>query len=234
MKYLLLTAVVVLSLVATASAGQKNRNRNNDQQNNSNGDSNGRNFKKYLQNSGGNSKSKFAHKFNEQQDQQSSSNSNNQSKKQGKKWQYQRPQLDPGRPDGRVETPDVTPAQTQPLSRPGYIFVNGHWERAKPGVATTGNTTNATVEVRDHRVVDPRHQGHHGHRNPSTPDGTTVTDSPPQDLTGQTVYGEGPGLHSLWPIKGFKVRNSDHRDVKVPYTPSTLTPPPSVRPAGKK
>jgi hypothetical protein len=244
MKRLLLTAVVVLSLVATASAGQKNRNRNNDQENNNSNSNNGGNFKKYLQNNGGNSKFKFAQKFNQQQDQQSSESSNNQFKKQGKKWQYQRPQLDPGRPDGRVETPNVTPAETQPLSRPGYIFVNGHWERAKPGVVTTGNTTNATVEIRDHRYVEPsgHGSGQYGYGKPfypTTPSGTTVTNSPPRDLTGQTIYGEGPGLHSVWELihidfPELKMATRDHRDVQTPYTESTLPPPPSVRPPGKK
>lgn len=261
MKCALLTAVVVLSvfgLVASASAGQKHRNR----------DENNSNSEKYRQNSNSNSQSKlnFIQKFNKSQTQNSqnirpswkangdsfgTSNGNAEHKKHGKKHQQQM-QLDPGRPDGRVQVPDIaTPQLPLPPSRPGYVFVNGHWERAKVGSATTGNPINASVEVRDHRAVEPTgtsgrggRPGHGGYF-PSTPKdsstssgGVMVTDSPPRDLTGQTVYGEGPGLHSLWDFvhmdfPELRLTTTDHRDVKVPYATSTLPPPPSVRPAGK-
>jgi hypothetical protein len=111
MKRSLLTAVVVLSvffLVASASAGQKNHKKDQ----NSNG-----NFQNYAQNLGLNLQSgqgqgiagiitKFTSKSHKHHDD---------------------PQpLDPNRPDDRVPVAPVTPQ-----GPPGFVFVNGHWERER-------------------------------------------------------------------------------------------------------
>lgn len=68
--------------------------------------------------------------------------------------------LDPGRPDDRV--PVEEPVVVTPPSRPGFVFVDGHWEREKaPKVPTTivdpASTvgTTGTVVVRDHRTQKP-------------------------------------------------------------------------------
>jgi hypothetical protein len=63
--------------------------------------------------------------------------------------------LDPGRPDDRVPVDEpVTPP-----SRPGYVWVNGHWERerasTKPTVIVDPIQTQSTIVVRDHRTVKP-------------------------------------------------------------------------------
>jgi hypothetical protein len=264
MTRVFLTAVVVCSMlvpVTNASAGQRSRNRgqnknsqnNNGNQNqnnnvNHNGYSNGNSNQGVSQNGNANRRPKL-NAVQQLIQQHGHSQHNNHpvwNQNGGHTNHHQEPaQLDPGRPDGRVEVADVAaPVQTPPPSRPGYVFVNGHWERATANsAAMIGTPTNASVEIRDHRTDQPTNHGARpgtGYYQPTTSDGTTVTDSPPRDLTGQTVYGEGPGLHSLWPIRGFEADNvgvRDHRDKSsrpaTPYTPSTLPPPPSIRPPGK-
>ena len=153
--------------------------------------------------------------------------------------------LGPGRPDGRVETPDVV---TMPPSRPGYVWKNGHWERAKavntseatlllttppsrPGyvwnngqweraksvgtsVSTQGRPLNTAVEIRDHRTVVTPPPARSSGRGSYAPYGRYGVTPPPVDKAGNTVkvtvtpgsqrdrtiYGTGPGLHSLWDI----------------------------------
>jgi hypothetical protein len=86
--------------------------------------------------------------------------------------------IDPGRGDGRVP---VGPAPvTTPPARPGFVWVDGHWEREKapPKVA---NPYSPGVEVRDHRTPAGNASGGtiiRDHRTPSdwAPAGTTVRD----------------------------------------------------------
>ncbi len=84
----------------------------------------------------------------------------------------------PIKPDDRVEVPEPQPPQgppgyvwvnghwerekaipEPPQSRPGYVFVNGHWERASAtqatssGVATIVNPLPAQMQVRDQRTT---------------------------------------------------------------------------------
>lgn len=260
MKRALLTAVVVLSvigLVASASAGQKHpyRDPNN---------SNDGNLQKYAQNPSSNLQSKlnFVQKFNQPQAQNSqnirpswkangdtfgTSDGNASPKKHGKKHQQQM-QLDPGRPDGRVQVADVAPpVATLPPSyaRPGYVFVNGHWERAKANgtsVSTPGGPLNATVEIRDHQSVvtttsagssgrgsNVPYGSYDGHKPPPVGNNSSVqvTDSQgrPRD---NTIYGTGPGLYDflkihdprlLWeyrPGAGFTAPQHPSRDHRTP------------------
>ncbi len=125
-------------------------------------------------------------------------------------------QLDPGRPDGRVPTPDVaTPVPPAPVNgRPGYVWVNGHWEREKANgtsISTPGGPLNATVEIRDHQSLGtpnvgtsgqsygPYGQGHgYGVKPPPVGNNGSVqvSDSqrPPRD---NTIYGTGIGIGDL-------------------------------------
>src|SRR5262245_27383443 len=97
--------------------------------------------------------------------------------------------IDPGRGDGRVPV-EPQPVEPQPpQGPPGFIWVNGHWERVR---APQGST----VVVRDHRTVAP----HGGWQDvSSSPGGVTVTQSPRWPNRRPTVYG------------GVQVR--DHRTV---------------------
>jgi hypothetical protein len=181
--------------LANASADQQNRNRS---QNNSNNGNNRGNSEKYSQNRNSNLQWKL-----------------DLVRKLAHHHKHQEPvQLDPGRPDGRVPTPDVaTPVPPAPANgRPGYVWVNGHWEREKANgtsINTPGGALNATVEIRDHRTPGttpagrPGHgtygQGH-GYGVKSPPVGNNgsvqVSDSPrrPQD---NTIYGTGIGIGDL-------------------------------------
>jgi hypothetical protein len=102
--------------------------------------------------------------------------------------------IDPGRGDGKP----LDPAQQPPQGPPGFVWVNGHWERIKAPVpqhpavvvrdhrkAKTSQVivrdhrTTGGVVVRDHRVVAA---GEGRQVQPqdvsSSPGGVTVSDSP--------------------------------------------------------
>ena len=158
--------------------------------------------------------------------------------------------LGPGRPDGRVEVPasssqatlllqtagtvqlHTTPAKpTTVPARDGYVWNNGHWERAKANgtsVSTAGAPVNAMVQVTDHRPV----KGRGDYVVPPPVAGkdhssVKVTVSVPKELTGQTVYGSGIGIGDLihihnpktiidaLPPWGFTVAD-DPRDHRTP------------------
>jgi hypothetical protein len=89
--------------------------------------------------------------------------------------------LDPGRGDGRVPVEPTTPP-----ARPGFVWVNDHWERErapKPLGNPNGSTwtDNYGPNVRDHRTSPPPPMGNfpgavRDHRsNASMPGGVTVT-----------------------------------------------------------
>jgi hypothetical protein len=119
--------------------------------------------------------------------------------------------------DGRVAVNSAPATVTQPQGPAGYVFVNGHWQRA----TASGNNVvglppaGATVQIRDHRTVAPNGlrggtPANYGpYRNTTPTDtntssgGVLVTATPPRPLNSDVVYGEGPGLHSIWNmIKG--------------------------------
>jgi hypothetical protein len=135
-------------LVANASAGQKNRNRDQNNDNNNNSSSNDRSLQKYTQ--------KLGLDF-------SSDRGVANFKKHGHKHDDHPRPIDPGRGDGRVPVKPVTPQ-----GPPGFVFVDGHWEREKapqkpimivdpiPGsvgpVLRDHRTTGKPI-VRDHRTT---------------------------------------------------------------------------------
>ena len=106
--------------------------------------------------------------------------------------------LGPGRPDGRVEvvpTPsEATLLLTTPSSRPGYVWNNGHWERAKSVVpATTAGRSGrgSDVPYGSYGVTPP----------PVDKAGNTVKVTvTPGSQRDRTIYGTGPGPHSLWDL----------------------------------
>jgi hypothetical protein len=144
MKRSILTAVVVLSvfsLVASASAGQKNRDR--DQHNSNNG-----NFQKYAQNRSLNLQSDGG-----------ISNIVSHFKKKCRKHDDNPKPLDPGRGDDRVPVAPVTPQ-----GPPGFVWVNGHWERERatktPTMIVDPIRGSAGPIVRDHRTTSPTVRDH--------------------------------------------------------------------------
>lgn len=134
-------------------------------------------------------------------------------------------QLDAGRPDDRVIVADastitvINPTTAPANGRPGYVWNNGHWERAKANgtsVSTPGGPLNATVEKRDHQSLGTPTTGSSGHGGYG-PYGYGVTPSPvgnngsvqvsntvPVELTGQTIYGSGIGIGDLIKIHNPK------------------------------
>jgi len=116
--------------------------------------------------------------------------------------------------DGRVQTPDQ-PKRVP--NRPGYVWVNDHFERVKVGDAprNPGAGSFASDNVRDHRDnakptygypgYGQGYPGHHGRPNGSLsnqPGGVSVTTTPGGNTRDNAIIGEGPGLHTL--VNGFK------------------------------
>ena len=140
--------------------------------------------------------------------------------------------LGPGRPDGRVETPDVvtmppsgseaTLLLTTPPSRPGYVWNNGHWERAKsvvPATASGKSGRGSAIPYGSYGVAPP----------PVDRTGHTVKVTvTPGSQRDRTIYGTGPGLNDflklhdprlLWeyrPGAGFTAPQFESRDHRTP------------------
>jgi hypothetical protein len=102
--------------------------------------------------------------------------------------------IDPGRGDGRVPV-EPKPVEPQPpQGPPGFIFINGHWERVKAnGGAAPNAPQSSTIEVRDHRTVVPGGGWQVRPMRPqdvsSSPGGVKVTHSPRWPIKDQSVYG---------------------------------------------
>ena len=128
--------------------------------------------------------------------------------------------IDPGRGDGPV------PIEPQPQGPPGFVFVDGHWERAKapavPSVIVRDHRTpHGTVVVRDHRTP----QGTVIVRDHRTPQGTVaVRDHRVEAPGGQwqprpaapVDVSSSPGGVTVtdsprWPWKNQNVQIRDHR-----------------------
>lgn len=230
MKRAILTAVIAFSLVPSASAGHKDGNRNQNQGNGNQSEANGNrksNFRKHSrkpdsnQDFGGNIVNTQGQKtknirpsWNAPKEAFATTN--------GKKHELKArkhdgsPKLRPLSGDGRVLTPEPTSEATlvmpvtsvpQGQGPKGYVWNNGHWERASANgnsASTTGAPMNATVEIRNHKPtggatgqgdtsggsgVKPPPVGSNNH--------VQVTVSEPVVLTGQTVYGSGIGVKEI-------------------------------------
>jgi hypothetical protein len=98
--------------------------------------------------------------------------------------------IDPGRGDGRVPVEPKSVEPQPPQGPPGFIFVNGHWERVK---ANGGAAPHSTIEVRDHRTVAPGGGWQVRPMRPqdvsSSPGGVKVANSPRWSIKDQSVYG---------------------------------------------
>jgi hypothetical protein len=126
--------------------------------------------------------------------------------------------IDPGRGDGHVP---VEPAPQAPQGPPGFIFVNGHWERVKApadGTPQTGTVVvrdhrkvvPGTVVVRDHRTIAPGSVVVRDHRTVTPAGGWQVRPVGPQDVS------SSPGGVTVTdslrrPIKDQSVEVRDHR-----------------------
>ncbi len=131
--------------------------------------------------------------------------------KKHKKPHDQKP-IDPGRGDGRVPVEPVTPQ-----GPPGFVFVDGHWQRAKaqksPQVIQP-QPTQATVVVRDHRERRPGGRPSPGQLDPSKAPGGVIVSTPgkfgPQKQQ-TTIF--NPTGDKTWTVAPT-VR--DHRTIKPP------------------
>jgi hypothetical protein len=104
--------------------------------------------------------------------------------------------IDPGRGDGKP----VEPAHQPPQGPPGFIWVNGHWERVKAPVGPT-------VVVRDHRTVTPGTVVVRDHRTVAPNGGWQVRPQDASSSSGGVTVTESPRL----PIKVQGVQVRDHR-----------------------
>jgi hypothetical protein len=124
----------------------------------------------------------------------------------------------PTRPDDRVEVPEPQ----APPSRPGYVWVNGHWERAKstPALPTGGNIIvnpiQPSMQTRDHRT--PHSPGNQRDTHPIPPPlavsngSVTVTvTNPNQKPRDHAIRGVGFPFIEIGPL--YSTLN-DHRDPK--------------------
>jgi hypothetical protein len=129
--------------------------------------------------------------------------------------------IDPGRGDGH--TP-VEPQPQPPQGPPGFIFVNGHWERVRaPGAGAPDAPQNSTVAVRDHRtesagtVIVRDHRTNasgtviiRDHRTLRPGGGWQVRPAHPQDVS-SSPGGVTVTESSRSPIKNQGVLVRDHR-----------------------
>jgi hypothetical protein len=118
--------------------------------------------------------------------------------------------IDPGRGDGKP----IEPAPQQPpQGPPGFVWVNGHWERVKaptgPTVVVRDHRKPSTVIIRDHRtpggvvVRDHRSPGTVIVRDHRTPKGDWT--SRPQDAS------SSPGGVIVTESQPVQVHVRDHR-----------------------
>jgi hypothetical protein len=113
--------------------------------------------------------------------------------------------IDPGRGDGHAP---VEPAPQPPQGPPGFIFVNGHWERVKAHAGGAPQT--GTVVVRDHRTIAPGTVVVRDHRTVTPGGGWQVRSVGPQDISsspGGVTVTDSPRR----PIKAQNVEVRDHR-----------------------
>lgn len=120
--------------------------------------------------------------------------------------------IDPGRGDGKP----VDPPHQPPQGPPGFVWVNGHWERVKaptgPPVVVRDHRkpTPGNVIVRDHRTPSPGGVIVRDHRSPS-PGGVIVRDHRTVPTTGSWQNNShDASSHS----GGVKVTDSAHPPVK--------------------
>jgi len=118
--------------------------------------------------------------------------------------------IDPGKGDGRVPVAPVpTTPPVVPAPRDGFVWVNGHWERAK-APRKVANPYPADVTVRDHRTTPVVRD----HRTPtgSFPAGTTVRDH--RTNTGNASGGVTVTAVNPWSAKDAPTIR-DHRTTPI-------------------
>jgi hypothetical protein len=114
--------------------------------------------------------------------------------------------IDPGRGDGHTPT---NPQPQPPQGPPGFIFVNGHWERVRaPGAGTPGVPHNSTVVVRDHRTETPGTVIVRDHRTESP--GTVIVRDHRTDASGTVIIRDH---RNVTPDGGWQVRPAPPKDV---------------------